>query len=232
MRILSSIRYLFSSQSRILRKRWNYLIVLDACRFDFFKEEWGTGVRPVRSPASDTPSWLRRTFPGSYPYTIYSSNPFINSRNIGHWKYQARDHFLEVIDLWDSEWSEEYGTVLPENVYRRSRKANPGSIIWFLQPHAPYLSLKTPQSPRDFIEWRPPKEKAPLPDLEKLRELYRHNLRMGLRWVRQLIGDLDPPILITSDHGELLGEYDKVGHPQDMDVPELRKVPLVVICEE
>ena len=219
-------------QTRLIHlSGWNYLIILDACRFDFFRELWpypGSLVM-ARSPASETRSWLSRTFPYRYRYRIFSSNPFINSRGLGHWKYQARDHFQEVIDLWRDRWNDRYGTVLPGAVYHAVKDSPPRAIIWFMQPHAPYLlrPLKERLSPEEFIAWRPGDDMYPPP--EDLRLMYRESLREVLNWVRRLIEKLAPPILISSDHGELLGEYGKVGHPIDMDVPELRKVPMVVI---
>ncbi len=208
--------------------KWDYLIILDACRADIFKECWKGPTQTVVSPASETRHWIKQIFPQWYPITIYSSNPFINSLGIGHWKYHAKNHFKRIVDLWDVYWSHVFGTVHPKTVYEKSKNAKSRSIIWFLQPHAPYLSKPTTFSPDDFRSWNKETGK-PLFDHKELRKLYTHNLRIALPFVYMLINELKGTIIVTSDHGELLGEYNQTGHPTGLNVPELRNVPWVVI---
>lgn len=221
---------LIVNQPRLIHKtKWDYLIILDACRYDYFKEEWDGKVQCVKSPASETCSWLQRTFPDYYPYTIHSTNPFINSKGIGHWRYHAKDHFTRVVDLWNDLWNEEYGTVLPESVFEATRTADPRSLVWFLQPHAPYINQHRRCTSQEFLYWKPNNKGKAHYEVGELQQAYKANLREVLKWVQKLIDKLHGKIIVTSDHGELLGEYGKVGHPSNMNVPELRNVPWVVI---
>ena len=202
---------------------WNYLIILDACRYDYFVEYWEGETEPleVYSPASTTYKWLEVTFPNFYNFTVYSSNPFINSFGVG-WSYKAKDHFKKIVDLWKTDWDEKYGTVLPENVVSKTKNASPRSIIWFLQPHFPYISCPIPNlTPQKLISH------SFVEELKLLKKGYEDNVILVLRCVDELIEYLEPPLLITSDHGELLGEYGLYGHP-NLSLPELRQVPLVV----
>lgn len=80
---------------------------------------------------------------------------------------------------------------------------------------------------------------------EELNQVYVENLRYVLKYVEDLCDCLPGKVAITADHGELLGERDgvwkysdlkrqspdgiPVGHPQNVYLPELRKVPYLVI---
>lgn len=57
-----------------------------------------------------------------------------------------------------------------------------------------------------------------------IREAYLENLRWVLRHVTKLVTRLEGRVIITADHGELLGEYGLYFHP-DLPLPELRIVP-------
>lgn len=213
---------------------WNYIIILDACRYDYFKRAWhGAPVHRVTSPGSNTHEWVRRTWPSKYEYRLYSCNPFMNSKGLGHWGYHAKDHFKKVIDLWLTHWDEEKGTVPPGAVVDATWDAPPRSIIWFIQPHAPYLSWgKSRGHPdgQDFINWTPDRTDELYPrDPRTHRVHYGINVIKVVQAVQNLITNLEPPILITSDHGELLGEGGIRGHPGKSKRPELRHVPVVII---
>ena len=67
----------------VIQEQWDYLIVLDACRYDYFKEfyqHYLPGVLSKRiSVGSSTPEWRDKSFPGFYEGLSYvSTNPFIN----------------------------------------------------------------------------------------------------------------------------------------------------------
>jgi len=57
-----------------------------------------------------------------------------------------------------------------------------------------------------------------------LEQLYRDNLRRVLKAIASLLNNIDGHTIITSDHGELLGEYGLFFHP-DIPLPHLRIVP-------
>jgi hypothetical protein len=272
---------------RIWNEDWRYLIILDACRYDFFAKVYrdyqilksGT-LEKVTSAGSATIEWFEKTFINpSYgerrpnDLIVYvSANPFINSR-----KY-SRKGYLKIIDVWDWGWSRELGTVHPKEVNkavliatRLYRKAS-RYVVHYMQPHYPYIGLanlrkiflKTlaEESSRrsirtlnnrikGFIRWKLIKMLGPLglrlasrlvgPPLsiefavakhvgkEGLRKAYEENLRLVLEYVSKLIVKLHGIIVITADHGELLGEYGAYGHFAMLRVPELIEVPWMVI---
>ena len=133
----------------VMEEKWDYLIILDACRYDYFeslyKEFFDGDLEKRISLGSNTIEWCLESFKGYYPDVIYiSGNPYINSK-VGIKGFNARRHFYKVIDVWDFGWNEELGTVSPENVNKTAlslvRKfPQKRFIIHYLQPHAPYIS--------------------------------------------------------------------------------------------
>lgn len=142
---------------------WDYLIILDACRYDFFerfyKKYLDGELAKVETRATHTGEWLARTFTKFYSDVTYiSANPTINSKGISvntshlplnssqlDWNpnWTATEHFSKIIDVWDFGWSEKYNTVPPKAVTETVIQPKNGKkkIIHYNQPHEPYLSL-------------------------------------------------------------------------------------------
>jgi hypothetical protein len=130
-------------------ENWDYLIVLDACRYDYFSTIWKDyfhgSLEKRLSVGSSTPEWCTGSFPDSYADVTYvSANPYINSgAEVGG--FNGKRHFHRIIDVWDFGWDRELGTVPPGNVNEATLRLleEPGErrvIVHYLQPHAPYLS--------------------------------------------------------------------------------------------
>ena len=232
-------------QSKLLsRESWDILIILDACRYDYFRDEYekflsGELIK-VWSPASGTTPWLKKTFGGYYPdIQVFSATPFINSKGIDLLDYNATKHFppKNIIDIWDFGWDDKLKTVHPKTVVETvlSYQIDPKKrqIIWFLQPHGPWIGEPKliPEFNKEygnsFDEMVIPLLRKGKLSLKKFRDAYRGNLRLVLKYVSKLINELpeNRKIVITSDHGELLGEYDSFLHYSFLTVPELREVP-------
>jgi hypothetical protein len=60
---------------------------------------------------------------------------------------------------------------------------------------------------------------------QKIKEHYIENLKIALKNVAWLVEQLDGKIIITSDHGEALGENGLWGHAPKKDLPVLKTVP-------
>lgn len=247
-------------QTRFINsKQWDFLIILDACRYDFFeKHVWrfmdGKLLR-VLSPGGYTIKWFERTWYGNYKDVVYiSSVPFIRRNR------KFRTKFLEIVDAWDKGWDRRLHTVPPWkmndivlqylkflNIKRRlglhTKKTR--MVIHYVQPHSPYIAGPINFSRiYDFYMKNLRKvvvlEHAVLVhlmdvlnDLRKvnyvLRRAYEENLKLVLSYVSELVPHLPGKVAITSDHGELLGEYGLYFHPIDAMVPELRCVPLFIV---
>ncbi|KXB06244.1 hypothetical protein AKJ53_00910 [candidate division MSBL1 archaeon SCGC-AAA382F02] len=151
------------SQKRLIHERdWHVLIVLDACRYDYFEEiyqEYLSGkLRKVRSQCFDdsflysegrTKTWLRNTFDKKMGGVVYvSGTPHVNSVEVNteNEDFVATDVFSDIIDVWDWGWAEELGTTPPEKIVEgvniaKEKYSEKDLIIHFVQPHGPYLAL-------------------------------------------------------------------------------------------
>ena len=271
-------------KTNLMEEDWDYLIILDACRYDYFQKVYGNylrgKLRKARSPASATSEWLKKTFTRRYNDVVYvSANPYINSRGVDVVGFDARDYFHTIIDVWDFGWNEAVGTVPPEEVNAAAIDAkltHPDKrlIIHYLQPHAPYISLanKAPESVlspdklragvfllrnpvlRYFwnilsgesrflknifvnkVVWKISGLFGPLPSLpmnDALRLVgrkglliaYEANMRIVLTHVAKLVDHLQGKIVVTSDHGELLGEKNEYYHRPHHYISYLIDVP-------
>lgn len=241
---------------------WDALLVLDATRWDYWQEMVGDG-EPVRSPASCTPEWIKafnRRFDLSDTVCV-TANPEV-TRHSAEFLYSHRD------DLWKRAWEHVngLGTVPQERVTEAvmaSLVAGPDRPVYSHYPgcHGPYPMHEPPipvmrnnpeaDEVRVDIDYLPdeiimdPNEMLADEDswltVEMLRDAYCSNLEWAWEAIQPLL-DSDRTVVVTADHGELLGERIEIerqdgetvtyesfyGHPCPLDVPELREVPFAV----
>lgn len=161
-------------------------------------------------------------------YYIYiSANPQTHVVGI-------ENKFFETERLYNKKWDEEYKTVLPEDVVNKTleiKKEYPDKriISHFLQPHAPYIGDKKIRNDQgEIIEakdmWDEIRFRNEKVSKKKLTKCYQKNLEMVLKSITKL-GKINEKVVITSDHGELFGEYGLWEHPKNVHVPELIEVP-------
>lgn len=248
----------------VLDEKWKYLIVLDACRYDYFEKEVKRrelkGKLEYRiSRGADTPSWLKENFTNKDCKDIVyvTANPFVN-------KIFSKDHFYKIIPVWLDGWNDILQTVTPKTMTKfclEAVKKYPDKrfVFHFIQPHYPFLTLKIKygglKRVRDEIV---DKQTKPLRlgnsffkffcedvyseyNEEELKEGYWWNLKLVMNWVEVLVNKLKGTgkIIITSDHGEALGEklhplipIKVYGHHEKIRIPCLVKVPWMVIENE
>jgi len=226
---------------KIRGEDWDNLIILDACRYDYFEEEhlkWLEGeLQNVTSPASCTINWLKRTWNGKYDLTYVSGFPSVNSKGIPRMGYRATDHFKRIIDVWDFGWDEELGTIPPWNINKTvlNKTDRTNLLIHYMQPHQPYIGktkitvpigkpTPTPGASgfgRTATRIRNRLRKNKNLSLERA---YRDNLILVLEWVSKLVPSLKGKTIITADHGEGLGRGGPQHHAGDARAT-LRHVP-------
>ncbi|RKY11484.1 MAG: hypothetical protein DRP65_04100 [Planctomycetota bacterium] len=133
----------------IINEQWDYLIILDACRYDYFdrlyRDYFAGDLSKKISTGSCTNEWRDKSFPDYYDDIVYiSANPQI-SANLPVYGYLAGDHFHKVHEVWKTGWDSQSGTVLPETLTNAAidiiakTLAGKRFIIHYIQPHAPYL---------------------------------------------------------------------------------------------
>jgi len=208
---------------------WNVLIILDACRSDYFEylcNMWGRFTE-LEVESCDTLTWLTMNFPDKYPYVYVSGNPYCNSKiKVGD--FLGGEHFKKVIDAWKWGWDERLMTVPPSRVtmFALPYICKERTIVHYMQPHFPSVG----RTKVTFEAWRPdPLDTVvegktyprSLPPASQVREAYIENLRIVLDEVKfNLLPKIpmDRKVVITSDHGELLGEYGYFFHPVTDDL--------------
>ena len=233
MRPIINRGYSFGDQFNVTDEEWDTLILLDACRYDTFKEEnFLKGSLDSRySKASRTYEWLSRTFTEDvYNDIVYvSANPHTQNAIDG------KEIFHDVRNVFQTHWNNEYGTVMPDAVSKTAkelREEYPSKklIIHYIQPHEPYIGEKKiytgDLAPGNWQRTLMDELAYGDGDAEEFYEAYVSNLHAALDSVEKLLPSLQgDQVVISSDHGELFGEKKFYGHPADLAVENLVKVP-------
>jgi hypothetical protein len=221
---------------------WDLLIIVDACRLDLMREvapgyDYIDHIAPFRSLDSMTLLWMQKNFVPAYAdemaETAYvCGNPFSAEA-------LDPDDFLALDEVWEYVW-EDPGTVPPRAITDRTitaaREHDPDRlIVHYMQPHCPFLSRPglTQGKRLDKFgnqEWDDVWQKLRAGRLsrEEVWAGYRENLELALDDIGLLLENVDAEhAVITSDHGNALGEWFVYGHPPTMPMDCLRVVPWV-----
>ncbi len=228
----------------VFEQDWDNLIVLDACRYDTFSENWSlTGdLSRKTSRGSSTIEFLRGNFAGrSLLDTVYiTANP-----QLYHNFNSLSPELFDIVNVWREDgWDSETGTVLPETMNGRvdelqAEYPNKRYVIHYIQPHYPFIDSNTDFDKGHLSEKRTDEvnlwTKLMKNELSVPRnELYAHyesNLKRCIPHVEEIIDELDGKTVVTSDHGNLFNESMSPipvrgwGHPLGIYVDELVKIP-------
>lgn len=156
MNLLTSVMFPNANGVNILELEWDYLIVLDACRCDIFEKIYryffpeSTSFRCILSTASSTMEFIRKNISESPKVLRKLKNVvFVNANPVIDHVLGSHTHkiFYRYIPVWRKYWNEDLGTVEPKHIYRVALKAflkhpNKKMIVWFLQPHYPYIDRR------------------------------------------------------------------------------------------
>lgn len=215
----------------VMEKDWDNLIILDACRFDYFDEindlngesDW------VTCKASQSEEFAKKTFSGGeFHDTVY-----VTGNGFGAQVDSSVFHDLIPTFGEDSPMHHSFD-IDPEVVSRIAKDAydkypNKRLIVHFMQPHCPYfgpraeeLRTQLEKEGIKFTDWKSPEkfdeeDGIVLDDLytaveegyissEQFKEIYIENLEYVMPYVKDLVNELDGKTVITADHGEILGE--------------------------
>ncbi|KXA93649.1 hypothetical protein AKJ65_06120 [candidate division MSBL1 archaeon SCGC-AAA259E19] len=227
----------------LLKKDSFALIVIDDCRYDFFDEVYRDYISgellKVKSPGPHTYGWL----PAVFSYAQFRNLQFfcarttIKTHDIKARKFVPNGRGIDMIDIFPRK-NDNLGAVLPRDVNQRVVEKGLGrrNIIWYLQPHFPWVCNKDLSmtllneitfqdfTPKDLI--RAKLEKKGISG-KRIARAYARNLKLVLHAISELletIGNSVSHVVVTSDHGELLGEYGLFGHPHH-EMPQLYVVP-------
>lgn len=251
---INRTRYrLAGNESRLMSEDWDALIILDGCRYDQF-ERLNTlpGELDSRiSLGSTTKEFLGKNFVGETHWdTVYvTASPMYRTVDMD-------DTFHEVVDVWRTDWDDDLQTVPPDAMAAAALDAaerfpDKRLLVHFMQPHYPFIgetgrgiSHSGYERTRRLVEtgegsWDNPKIWSLVwsgeVDEDTARRAYDENLELALPHVERLIDAFDGRTVVTSDHGNLLGEQiapldgPRYGHAHELYVDVLRKVPWLVV---
>jgi arylsulfatase A-like enzyme len=231
---------------RLAAREFDWLIICDAGRPDVFEEmyeEYVSGYysRVHNGGPRNTPEWFAHHFEGSYDAMLFHGGQPIRSINAG--EYDAREHFASVpyTTLYESNHLD---VCPPDGVNAVVRQHLPDRlevadqlhalgykprtmddefdfrIVRYLQPHKPYREL--PETRGDAH----PHHKQP----DIVRAAYRDNYHWVLESVASLVAELPGTVVVTSDHGECLGDCGQWFHGPGNDPHQhLVEVPWLVV---
>lgn len=123
----------------VMEEDWDNLILLDACRDDYFQESTSFDGEYTSKVSRAHESWgfMQENFVDEALHdTVYvTANPYSERLN--------QDTFYKVETVLD-RWNSDTGTVLPEDVTEvalnaHDRYPNKRLIIHYTQPHTPHL---------------------------------------------------------------------------------------------
>lgn len=236
----------------VMREDWDTLLILDACRNDMFVAQNSiSGDLGTRlSKGSNTVEFFEENFSGTGHHdTVYvTANPV---PRVDVWCSVDLDAvFHDVVDVWAESWDEEANTVRPEvteSAIREAHEEYPDKRIigHFIQPHQPFIGPEGAKIEESGMTVGNEFEEAGASADEKVWEQLRNNdvsselvwhaycenLDIVLPYAERLCEDLDGKFVVTSDHGNLLGEFlwpfpeREYGHPPGIRKENLVKVP-------
>lgn len=199
---------------KILKANWDNLIILDACRFDIFRSvnTLEGKLSKINTGACITAEWINTQFEAKLYDNIvyYSGNPWLSDD--GFEKILPGLKFNRMYELWQTGLDNNFRTVLPDFVSQSVLETydlhpDKKKIIHYIQPHAPYINSPglfpagVGQPYRLLLEGEVTRK--------QIIEGYKANLKAVLESVKKILPMLKGKTIITADHGELLGEWDK-----------------------
>lgn len=229
---------------------WDILVILDACRPDLMRKACTTtsydwlptpdNLRTVRSPASSSHGWMAAHFDSEKQLSktgYVTSNLFVHDFDI--------DQFATFSEVQANiELGEGVRFVEPRqltdrtiDIWRRRDELNVDQlVVHYMQPHTPFRirSEWFEDAKSDtgwglgFVELRDGKI-----DRSEFWDAYLENLEWVLEDVDLLLENVDANVVITSDHGNGLGEWGIYGHPNGIPLNVVREVPWIeVSCRD
>jgi len=218
---------------------WDTLIILDACRYDVFKEHsrLNGSLSQMISQGSHTSEFLIKNFDDqSFPDMVYvSATPQIRA-------HELENNFHAVVPVWEDGWDDSLNTVPPKEMVEATQQAHEKYpkkriIAHFLQPHYPFIGglghqIKHGTVTGDGVLQEERDAKSIWDRLEAgeisadlVWNAYIENLELVLPKVETLVGTINGKIVITSDHGNIFGKWGVYGHPPKTYLTDLVEIP-------
>lgn len=236
----------------IMSEDWDNLLILDGCRYDMFADlnTLPGRLEPRYSKATATPEFLERNLAEEQHHdTVYvTANPMYRRDEVA---IDCSEKFFEIVDVWESEWDGDVNTVRPGVMTEavsdtHDRFPDKRILAHFVQPHHPFIGelgselddagmrgdrSNTADSGKKIWDRLRDGEVS----IDPVEAAYRENLELLFPHLQPLVSALTGRTVVTSDHGNLLGEplrpfpFREFGHPSDVYAEGLLRVPWLMI---
>jgi len=229
--------------TNIYEREWDVLVILDACRVDLMREvapeySFIGDIGSFESVGSMSEEWMEKTFTEECAAEI--SNTAYVTANVFSDTVLSDSRFDVLDEVWKYAWDDKLGVVPPRPVTSRAisvgREHKPERlIVHYMQPHHPFIA--DGGGTADF-EPDPFGRRGTETVMDTLRrnrvsheefwKMYRANLRCVLEDVSLLLSNVDADtVVLTSDHGDAIGEWGIYDHPAGFLHPVVKNVPWV-----
>lgn len=220
-----------------LKSDWKTLIILDACRYDSFKDHWyGDGdLTKLMSIGTNTPMFYNN-LPSLRDVTLITANPFPLMNE------SVKNKFRTVLMT---------ATIDPkQNILEALRIDGKRKMIHLIPPHMPPVSKRIRRLWDRFIQENGymtaetakgrRRHFGPVGIEEEFYKylngigiepiaVYHRNLIRAIDVVIEFLDQFEKPVVISSDHGELFGESGRWGHSLGVSHEKLREIPWLYV---
>jgi hypothetical protein len=221
--------------TNIFEEDWDNLILLDACRLDLFEEcvDFHGDLESRISRGATSPEFIR----GNFADATHHDTVYVTGNG---WYFRLRDEINA--NLYD-EFNVEHNGKDPSPITSAAVDAyeeypSKRLIVHYMHPHVPYVGETAKDvGGYDLTEGgrigEIQRREISVPDGE-MRQAYKETLEYILNEVSKLLKKFDGKTVISSDHGEMLGErcspvpIKDYAHHGGLYVPELVEVPWFV----
>jgi len=213
---------------------WDVLVILDACRYDMYREVVGRG-EPALSRASTSNEWMDATFDDAHESDVastayVSANPF--SRRLDESRFGLIDH------VWKENWDDELNTipagpVTDHGIALARSESYDRVILHYMQPHYPFIGSDQFEPVSEVSAGLKGDDTGNVWHMIERGEVdaadaiaaYYDNLRYVYEYVETVLENVDGTVTITADHANALGEWNTWGHRAYVPFRAVREVP-------
>lgn len=218
----------------VMNQDWDNLIILDACRYDYFEQinDIEGELSKVVSPASQSSEFIQSSFNNKKLHdTVYiTANPYADrtlDNNVFHKVIKTYSKNRNSTIKSEDQRPTAVSNVAINNLELYSDKR---VIIHYMQPHTPYIgsfaknkksellksenicvqgtneTAKSPEN-KNFKNYEDMLRAARDNHItdEELKKMYIENVEIVLNEVKKILDIVDGKTVITADHGEMLG---------------------------
>lgn len=217
-RVDSKPRRLIDQRDLIEKREWTDLIILDACRHDSLAQEYpryvkGKLLKVYNGGVTWTFDWFMRTFRDEYDAVLYTAAPLAVKKTFHKRGWVYPNHFREVVGHRVVNFD-------PNDISKNCRFINEAvtnhkwtgkRVIRYLSPHPPFPGLPWTMNRNKQNRARAKIIRGDI-TLKEFRKAYVQGLRYALEAVTDLMPHLGEKVVITSDHGECLGDCGQFFH--------------------